>query len=185
MRRLYVSKPTFLRFFALIMCAIISLQSNASSEGEKQIRAMFVYNFANFVQWPNRAFKHKNSPLQVCLLGEVPFVPYLMPMSGTLIGKRELRVSQETSEKDFSGQCHMLFIGPQEKGFKPSKKYLYILSISEQPDFIERGGIVHIIDQVERISFDIELDRAKRQGLFISSDLLSLARNIKRLNRDE
>ncbi len=119
-------------------------------------------------------------------MGAVPFADYLQPMSGTLIGDRELLVSITDNEKNFNGRCHILFVGDDQKLIMKklylSKKYVYILSVSEQEGFIESGGIVNIIDQSQRISFDIDLDNAKRRGLFISSDLLSLARNIKRLS---
>jgi len=176
-------------FFKVIIAStllLLSFVSLAASEGEKQVRAMFVYNFANFVEWPKKAFSRANSPLQVCLLGDVPFADYLQPMSGTLIGDRELLVSITHNEKKFKGRCHILFVGDDQKIIMKklyrSKKYVYILSVSEQEGFIESGGIVNIIDQSQKISFDIDLDNAKRRGLFISSDLLSLARNIKRLS---
>ncbi len=169
-----------------VMLMLLSSLTLAASEGEKQVRAMFVYNFANFVEWPKKAFSRANSPLQVCLLGDVPFADYLQPMSGTLIGDRELLVSITENEKNFKGRCHILFVGDDQKVIMKklyrSKKYVYILSVSEQEGFIESGGIVNIIDQSQKISFDIDLDNAKSRGLFISSDLLSLARNIKRLS---
>lgn len=177
-----------MKLFSLIGVLLICFSASvfAVSESEKQVRAMFVYNFANFVEWPRKAFSRANSPLQVCLLGDVPFSPYLEPMSGTIIGERELLVSITDDEKRFKGQCHILFVGDDKKldmeRLYKSKKYVYILSVSEQKGFIERGGIVNIIDQSQKISFDIDLDNAKKRGLFISSDLLSLARNIKRLS---
>jgi len=175
-------------FKAIITVILLAFSSFGltATEGEKQVRAMFVYNFANFVEWPKKAFSRANSPLQVCLLGDVPFADYLQPMSGTLIGDRELLVSITHNEKKFKGRCHILFVGDDQKIIMKklyrSKKYVYILSVSEQEGFIESGGIVNIIDQSQKISFDIDLDNAKRRGLFISSDLLSLARNIKRLS---
>ena len=171
----------------LFLLMLLSASCWSVSESEKQVRAMFVYNFANFVEWPKKAFSKPSSPLQVCLLGDVPFRNYLSPMSGTIIGERELRVVTTNSEKDFKGQCHILFVGDEQKvnmkNLYRSKKYFYILSVSEQKGFIESGGIVNIIDQSNNISFDIDMDNARKRGLFISSDLLSLARNIKRLNQ--
>jgi hypothetical protein len=169
-----------------ILMLMLSVSCWSVSESEKQVRAMFVYNFANFVEWPKKAFSKSTSPLQICLLGNVPFKNYLTPMSGTLIGERELRVITTNREEQFVGQCHILFVGDDQKinmkRLYSSKKYSYILSVSEQDGFLESGGIVNILDQSNNISFDIDMDNARRRGLFISSDLLSLARNIKRLS---
>lgn len=173
--------------FAFYLLILAPGQVFAVSESEKQVRAMFVYNFANFVEWPVKAFKRSNSPLQICLLGQVPFSGYLQPMTGTLIGERELLVNITNDEKDFKGQCHILFVGDDQKlnmsKLYNSKKYVYILSVAEQEGFIESGGIINIVDQSQKISFDIDIDNARNRGLFISSDLLSLARNIKRLSQ--
>lgn len=170
-----------------IISMIVSATCWSISESEKQVRAMFVYNFANFVEWPEIAFLSATSPLQVCLLGDVSFKDYLVPMSGTLIGSRELTVVAASNDKKFKDTCHILFVGREQsislEKLYQSKKYLYILSVSEQDGFIESGGIVNIIDQSNNISFDIDIKNARRRGLFISSDLLTLARNIKRLSQ--
>lgn len=173
------------KIYLLIVLFSLSGFVYSESESEKQVRAMFVYNFANFVEWPKKAFRNNTSPLQVCLLGEVSFADYLTPMSGTIIGERELVVTTQISTK-FKGKCHILFVGNEKKvdmrRLYKSKRFIYILSVSEQKGFIESGGMIKILDQSKRISFDIDLDNARKRGLFISSDLISLARNIKRLS---
>lgn len=45
---------------------------------EYQVKALFLYNFANFVEWPDEAFPHADSPLKMCLYGAVPFGSFSM-----------------------------------------------------------------------------------------------------------
>lgn len=174
----------YLRYLLVISSLLLSLNSMAISESEKQLRAMFIYNFANLVEWPAKAFAKRSDPLKLCVVGDVPFIDYLYPMAGTFIGPREFQITQSNSLQK-TGKCQILFVGDDIrpellKAFK-SGQYIYILSVSEQSGFIENGGIINIVNTVEKLSFDINLDSARKQGLQVSSDLISLARNIRKL----
>ena len=171
------------RTLTLVLFVNVSL-AFASQDGALQLRAMFIYNFANFVEWPDKAFLTADSPINICLYGEVPFLPYLQPLGGTLVGERQLTVVRY--EGNSKTRCHMLFVGKDKQVLsKPlfeSANFLYVLSVAEQTNFLEAGGIINILSKENQISFEIDLQSAKEKGLFISSDLLSLAKNIKRLN---
>lgn len=178
-----------MRYLWVHCVAFFLLFSNAlaygSVESSLQLRAMFIYNFANFVQWPDKAFANDSSSINICLYGEVEFSNYLQPLAGTLVGDRELKVSEYKQGADKTQRCHMLFVGSDKKilskSLFASKQFLYVLSVSENNQFIESGGIINILSQENQVSFEIDLQSAKNKGLFISSDLLSLAKSIKGL----
>src|SRR5207244_1635811 len=44
-----------------------------SAPGEYQMKAAFLFHFAQFVEWPPDAFKDSNSPLNYCTVGVDPF----------------------------------------------------------------------------------------------------------------
>src|SRR5260370_17228193 len=44
---------------------------------EYQLKAVFLFNFAQFVEWPPTAFPEAKAPLVIGVLGEDPFAPYL------------------------------------------------------------------------------------------------------------
>ena len=46
---------------------------------EYQVKAVFLFNFAKFVEWPATAFKSANEPIRICLLGQNPFVVQSLP----------------------------------------------------------------------------------------------------------
>ena len=50
-----------------------------------------------------------------------------------------------------------------------------MLTVSDTRDFVQRGGIIGLRENRERIAFDISLANARRANLRISSKLLSLA----------
>lgn len=154
------------------------------TEAEKQVRAQFVYNFANFVEWPADAFGDADAPIKVCLLGEVFFAPYLYSYHGSLIGERPLSVTKADTLDEIRAGCHILYVGHDERVRLPTFwkeiSYIYVLSIGEREGFADKGGIINILRTRDRVQFDVNIENALLNGLFLDSDLLALARTIKR-----
>ena len=49
-----------------------SRDSFADSFQEYQVKAVFLFNFAKFVEWPAAAFKDAQSSITLCILGKDP-----------------------------------------------------------------------------------------------------------------
>lgn len=178
-------------FGAAILCwgSYSALAQDEKSEAEKQVRAQFVYNFANFVEWPEDAFDQTNAPIKICLFGDVFFAPYLYSYNGSLIGDRPLSVSKADTMDEIRAGCHILYVGNDERVRLPTFwkeiRYIYVLSIGERQGFADKGGIVNILRTRDRVQFDVNIENALVNGLFLDSDLLALARVIKRNTRKE
>src|SRR5690349_20901076 len=54
-----------------------SLRVLAAISKEYQIKAVFLFNFAQFVKWPSTAFTHANEPFCIGILGDDPFDAFL------------------------------------------------------------------------------------------------------------
>lgn len=176
-------------WFKLLALGAVCLGAGAvaqgnKSEAEKQVRAQFVYNFANFVEWPADAFDESGAPIKICLFGEVFFAPYLNSYNGSLIGERPLLISKADSVDEIRAGCHVLYVGDDERVRLPTFwkeiRYIYVLSIGERQGFADKGGIVNILRTRDRVQFDVNIENAIGNGLFLDSDLLALARVIKR-----
>jgi hypothetical protein len=161
-----------------------TLQARDASFDEYQVKALFLYNFANFVEWPTAAFAHTQSPIRMCLFGEVPFGTMLDAVNGTRIGERPLQITPAREISDIADGCHILFVGDDKRVHLPEFwnqiRYVYVLSVGEESGFTERGGIINIMRTADQVQFDINLGNAMERGLSVSSDLLELAREIKR-----
>lgn len=171
----------------ILLCAVLIVAQGArseSTEAELQVRAQFVYNFANFVEWPQEAFEKADAPIHICLFGHVNFAPYLNSFAGTLIGKRELIVRQTKEIEEIRKGCHILYVGYDERVRLPTFwqqiQYIYVLSVGERMGFTDKGGIINIMRARDRFQFEINIENALSNGLFLDSDLLALARVIKR-----
>ena len=49
------------------------LQAQTASSKEYQVKAAFLYNFSQFVEWPPEAFPQSQTPLVIGIIGDDPF----------------------------------------------------------------------------------------------------------------
>ncbi len=171
--------------FVLVSTVFLAVVANANQQdAERAVRAQFVYNFANFVEWPQNAFASESDPIKVCLFGKVFFAPFLYAYEGTLIGSRKLQVMQTDTFQEIRSGCHILYVGEDQRVRLPTFwkqiKYIYVLSIGERQGFADKGGIINIMRTSDRLQFDVNIENAISNGLFLDSDLLAIARVIKR-----
>jgi len=181
-----MSIKNFLSFLVFIFLLSVSGVGFTSAHNVNLLRlkALFLYNFSNFAQWPGDAFVSARSPIRMCLYGDVKFHKYLEVMNGTLIGNRELVITQTNQLSEVVEGCQILFVDESNRialaDLWRDIKYLYVLSVGEREGFADAGGIINIMRTTDNVQFDVNISNAMANGLFISSDLLTLAREIKR-----
>ena len=182
----YFQRKPVLKVFLLIVLLSMShakLMANTPQQTKAfHIKALFLYNFANFVEWPSDAFENKDTPLRMCLYGSVPFGGFLDAVDGARIRDRNLKIIRTSNSADIESGCHILFVGTEhldtiEQLFH-NMNHLFVLSIGNVEGFTDKGGIVNILRTQDQHRFEINLSKAIDNGLLIDSDLLSLARII-------
>jgi hypothetical protein len=161
---------------------------DASDSSEYLVKAGFIYNFAKFVEWPSTAFAEPDSPIVIGVLGTDPFGDIINHVvEGKKIGARGFVVrrfkwSKELKDsKDFTN-CRILFVSSSEKmhfeEVVEAVKGLPILTVGEAPGFAERGGMIRLMLEDNRVRFEVNVEAAHEGNLNISSRLLTLARII-------
>ena len=162
--------------------AAFALDDDLDQVKEYQVKALFLYNFANFVEWPADAFSSPTAPLKMCLYGAVPFGEFLDIVNGATIRDRTLEVLRTTDYEKIRSGCHILFVGidhhKELNDFFKNLNHLFVLSVGDVEDFATSGGVVNIYRTSDQQQFEINLSKAIENGLLISSDLLALARII-------
>lgn len=143
---------------------------------EYQLKAIFLFNFTQFVEWPPQAFTDPASPLIIGVLGTDPFGAYLDDtVRGEVINGRPLVVRRYNSIDEIK-LCHVLFISHSETErlaqTLSSLKGRSILTVGETENFIRYGGIIRFATVDNKIRLRIGLDTAKSSGLTLSSKLL-------------
>lgn len=146
---------------------------------EYQIKAAFLYNFTQFVEWPEESFPSPDAPLVIGILGSDPFGTYLdQTVQGETIGGHPLIVRRYNSREEISN-CHILFINIKDKTrMKQTLEKLRgknILTVSDEQSFTKMGGIIELFTIEYKTRIRINPDAANAAGLSVSSKLLRLA----------
>jgi hypothetical protein len=146
---------------------------------EFQIKAVFLYNFAQFIEWPPDAFESTDSPLVIGVLGLDPFGDFLdETVRGETVNGRRLVVERYRwiSEID---RCHVLFVSGSEgrrvEQILSALQGRPILTVCDWEGLAQRGAMIRFVMQRNRVRLRINLDAAKQAGLTISSKLLRSA----------
>ncbi len=143
---------------------------------EYQVKAVFLFNFAQFVEWPPKALDGDQAPIVIGVLGEDPFGPYLdEAVQGERIGTHPLVARRFRRAEDIT-ICHILFISRSEAGhfesLVPRLRALGILTVADFDGFIRQGGIIQFVTVKNKIRLRINVEAAKGASLTISSKLL-------------
>jgi hypothetical protein len=146
---------------------------------EYEIKAVFLFNFAQFVDWPPDASASPRAPLVIGVLGDDPFDGYLDDtVRGEKLNSRPFVVQRYRRVEDIDG-CQVLFISrtnPSQLGrIMAALKGRSILTVGDTEGFAEDGGIIRFVTENNRIRFRINVDAAEAAHLVISSKLLRLA----------
>ncbi|MFC1735784.1 YfiR family protein [Candidatus Hydrogenedentota bacterium] len=165
------------------LTCVSSVQAAQTSYEEYEVKAAFLFNFAKYVEWPEKAFADERDPIIVGVLGENPFKGRLEQIAkGKTIGERELVIRIFKRVQDIK-KCHILFIGASERNnmteILKTLEEGHILAVGETKEFALQGGIIGFTKEENKIRFEINADAAERAGLKISSKLLKLARIVK------
>jgi len=168
------------RLGALLATLLIAASRlHAAALQEYQVKAVFLFNFTQFVEWPAATTADTTDPIFICILGEDPFGGYLEDaIRDERVGNRVLAVRRLSAAQDAQA-CRILFISRSESArvdailqhLKPSSA----LTVSDAHGFGERGGMVGFVTEDNRVRLRINLDAARAAGLTISSKLLRVA----------
>lgn len=150
---------------------------------EYQVKAVFLFNFTQFVEWPEDTFARPNSPLVIGVLGEDPFGTYLdETIAGEKIDGHPLTVRRYHNVQQVKN-CHILFVNlPKTEQLAQALTELKgqnILTVSDAANFIRQGGIVQFITENKKIRIQINPETARASDLTISSKLLRVAEIVK------
>ena len=143
------------------------------------VKAVFLFNFAQFVEWPPAVFAGANSPIVIGVLGENPFGAYLdETVRGEKVNNRPVDI-QRYQRVDEIQTCHVLFISRSEANrldqILVSLKDRSILIVGDGDDFVQRGGMIRLATVQNKVRLIINVDAARAAHLTISSGLLRAA----------
>lgn len=166
----------------LLCAASLGIVREAATQApakEYEVKAVFLLNFAQFVEWPEETFPSADAPLTIGILGDDPFGAILDRLvQGEKVKNRALAVKRFKRVEDAKG-CHLLFISRSERARVPQilaqLGKTSVLTVGETDQFAQQGGVINLRLKGDNVRFEINMDAADRGLLKISSKLLRLA----------
>jgi hypothetical protein len=163
---------------ALLLASKVATHAQDIST-EYKFKAVFLFHFTQFVDWPSNTFPDPQAPLVIGILGDDPFGNFLnATVQGENVNGHRLVVERYHSPDDIKN-CQVLFISSSEEprlgrtlaGLKGKT----VLTVSDIENFAEDGGIIGFVTVQNKIHFEINTDAAHDANLTLSSKLLRLA----------
>ena len=189
-------KTLFLRrcaqlLFGLCLSLPLQARDNHPKPSDEQMSAVFLYNFALFVSWPEAAFTTAQSPLRYCVIDEQSLFDTLtLTLRGEVIQGRSLVASfynsgdlQNKDKADLLSQCQVVYVGQKAMHSWSVVKSICagkpILSVSDQLDFVaKQGGMISLLKEKKRIRPAINTANVDYSALKVSAKLLRISQRM-------
>jgi hypothetical protein len=172
------------RTFGLLCVALLGMNMTVPPQRDQpsreyQLKAVFLYNFTQFVEWPTGAFQTADEPLIIGILGKDPFGKYLdQTVFGEKLDEHPFEVRRFGKVGDIKA-CHILFVNVTDTNTWDEVFALagskHILTVGDAENFASAGGMIRFFTENGKTRIRINLESAKNASLTISSKLLRLA----------
>lgn len=166
---------------AAMVVAIMGMRAPFQSpEGRAtQVKAVFLYNFTQFIGWPPSSFDDSKSPFVIGVLGRNTFGTYLNEVvENEKVNDRPITIKYFSSITPEVGECEILFI---DKSFPAIKQVIQsthgkpVLTVSDHEHFTKQAGILRFYIDGGKLRIEINQEATAGSGLEVSSKLLRIA----------
>lgn len=162
----------------LIVSILCCLLPNPLMAEERQykIEAAYLYNFFNYITWPGYTSPQELQQPVICVHTNDPILPYLHYIRSKIANERKLTIRSVTEGQNAVG-CHILFMRHRvtQKILLPDDT----LTVFKPDDPLDRGGMIELSEDGERITIKIHQSLLERGNFAVSSRLLDLAQRAK------
>jgi hypothetical protein len=150
---------------------------------EARVKAAFIYNFTQFISWPDDAFADGQAPFVAVVVGDPdPFLGALDDaMNGKNVGGRPI-VVRHVATVDQVATCQCVFIHfdllQQQASGKTLDQFKNqpVLVIVETDEWMQACGVIELFLEDGHMRFKIDPDVVRADRLVVSAKLMQLAR---------
>jgi YfiR/HmsC-like len=165
-----------LAYLAFSIAAVASCAALAGPASEYQVKAVFLFNFSQFVSWPAAAFSSAGAPLVIGVLGDDPFGGELdAVVAGEHVGGRALIVRRYHDVAEVK-DCQILFIdrseAPRLRAIVEALRGRSILTVSDIDGAASGGVMIDLVLEGGHVHMRINVAAARASGLALSAQLL-------------
>jgi len=173
-----------------VLCAGIGLPSLVRAQSavagvplERRVKAAFLYKFLGYTDFPAGAFADAAAPLTIGVIGADGLaVELARVVAGRTVNGRTIEV-RELRESDAGARVHLLFVGgtdPQRVARIVHQATGAMLVVTECDNGLQIGSVINFRIVDERVRFDVALDAAEKNGIKLSSRLLTVANRVQK-----
>ena len=181
--------PAHLRLVLLLGAALllsdslVRAQERSDAVSEYGIKAAYLYNLAQFVDWPQAAPVSEDPAFRIGIVGEDPFGDALKPLLEKKLKDRGIDFVHFPTTAEVHGVraegLHLLFLAPSEADdidwLLARLSNDPVLTVSDIEGFARRGGMVELVYVNDRIRFSVNRTAVAAAGLAMSSQVYRLA----------
>ena len=156
--------------------------ANETGRLEQQVKAAFLYKFANYVEWPQERFPEAGTPITIAVMGAAPIAAELERVAvGRSAQGRPIAVKRLNASEPLDG-LHIVFVGRDETQrlarIAEAAGGQSILVVTDAADALAKGSMINFILAEGKVRFEIARDTAEKSGLKVSSRLLAVAQQV-------
>jgi hypothetical protein len=170
-------RSTFRSAVCLVATAmLLPAGLQAQKPTDYDVKAAYLFNFGKFLRQPDT---QRQPSFDICVLGHDDFGGALDKLTANeqLNGLPEHTIHLDNAVA--ARRCAIVFIsGSEADRLKQDLTDLAgypVLTVSDVPHFVERGGMIEFQTQARHVRFSVGLDAVTKAGLGLSSELLKVA----------
>ncbi|HPS54376.1 MAG TPA: YfiR family protein [Sedimentisphaerales bacterium] len=193
-----------IKVYILFMVVLVFLALDGYVQGEPtvdethelQLKAAFIYNFIQFVDWTEEKMPKNDEPIIIGVINAGEQINLFDKIKSRQAKGKNIIIEQFEGLEEFSkynkekqqsvieqiSKTHILFFCKlSQENTRILLKQLSssnVLTIGQSPDFLEYQGNINFVLSESKIKFEINLVSAKANNLKISSKLLALAQKV-------
>jgi hypothetical protein len=155
------------------------LIAQSAVPSESKIKAVFLYNFTRFIDWPGNAFTSTDNTFKIGIVGTDPFGDYLEEaVRNESVSGKPIVIERFRNVKDIK-DCQILYINSKDhkeiRNIIETVKQKKILTVCANPEFMKWGGMIRIYSDDNKIRMQINDAAARNEDIKISAKRLTVA----------
>lgn len=155
-----------------------------SSYQENEIRVAFLFKTLQYIKW-NTLLKDENSPIVICTNAPDPLLQIMKSLDGRKTVGRTI-VIKPTPEFSPDDRCSVAYIREKTlNNFRSrivSLKQSPVVTVNDDPDYSEAGGVINYLLKNNRIVIGINIDIATEKNIQFSAKFLRITEIIRDKN---
>jgi hypothetical protein len=161
----------------VFLAAGAACAKGAALPSEYDLKAVFLFHFTQFVEWPASAFASPDGPFVIGILGPDPFGHALENVvRGEMVGQHPIVVR---SVRDLAAElrCQILYVSSESESLVDARQFhgAPVLTVGESTSFFDGGGIIQFFSDHRHVRLRVNLGEARAHSLVISAKLLRVA----------